>query len=120
MDTINIQKLDNNKHILEYNFGDRNEYKILLNKLFKYYKKIIVYFYNTNCKPCIMVDEYLETEIDSFKEGTLLLKINRQNYSDVFNLEKVRGTPTLLTYINCEKKDVLVGANLKYIKNNII
>lgn len=120
MDDLNIQKINNNKHILEYNFGDRNEYKLLLNRLSKYYKKIIVYFYNTNCNPCVIVDEYLETEIKSFKQNTLLLKINRQHYSDVFNLEKVRGTPTLLTYINGEKNNVLVGANLEYIKNNII
>lgn len=110
---------------IEYTCNERSQYNTFLHRQFKTYKNIIIYFYGDHCPYCIQLKPYFIEKMKELQKNsryytnTLCIQINGSTNRDICNYERVKGYPTIVTYTNGVKNQVVVGMNIQDIDNCI-
>lgn len=119
----NITFIDNN--YIEYNCNERSQYNTFLHIQFEQYNNIIIYFYGNNCPYCIKLEPYFIKKMKELQKNskyytnTLFIKINCSTNRDICNYERVKVYPTIVSYTNGLKNQIVSGTNIQNIDNCI-
>lgn len=77
------------------------------------FENIILYFTATWCGPCKLISPVVQELSDDpeYKENTLFVKIDVDEFEDILESCDIKCMPTFLFYKNGEKKDTLEGCD---------
>ena len=82
------------------------------------FENIILYFTATWCGPCKLISPVVQELSDDpeYKENTLFVKIDVDEFEDIMEKSDVKCMPTFHFYKNGVKKDTLEGSNKEQLK----
>jgi thioredoxin-like negative regulator of GroEL len=97
----------------------RKEFQQLLQKYKNY--KIVVKAYAEWCKPCKLIEAYVFELFNNLNiENKILILLNVDLQQDVSSYLKIRALPTIITYVDSMKEDVLEGVDKNYLETMIM
>jgi len=112
-----IERISNNDNST-YFCKNRTEIKNMLSSLKCKDKVVILKFYATWCNPCKTATTILEEVLDNYKgkQDILVIEYDVDKYDDIASHFKVQSLPTIITFYNGEKKEILCGVTKEYIE----
>ena len=92
----------------------KEEFNIIL----KNNKYVVVDFYAQWCGPC----KRIAPEIDKLSQtniNVMFIKVDIEECEELADKYDIKSLPTFLFFVNGEKKDIVLGANLEELKKRV-
>ncbi len=97
----------------------RKEFQELLQKYKNH--KIVIKAYAEWCKPCKLIEDYVFKIFNNLNiSNKILILLNVDLQQDVSSYLKIRALPTIMTYIDGMREDVLEGIDKNYLEKMIM
>lgn len=78
--------------------------------------KIIIKAYAEWCKPCKIIDNHIYELFEKLNiRNKLLILLNVDKQQDVASYLKIRALPTIITYEDGMKQNVVEGVDIEYL-----
>lgn len=76
---------------------------------------IILKFYADWCKPCKRIKNIVYDRFMEYPDDIFLVELDFDTQRSIANSMRVRSIPTLVSIVNGEQKDVIVGSDVKNV-----
>ena len=94
----------------------RNDLKEFMNKS----NAFIIDVTATWCGPCKALKPYLEQYFEQIKDKFDMVIVDEKEGADIVSFLKVNSFPTLISYVNKERAEALVGFDIEGLKHFLL
>ena len=77
----------------------------------------VVYFTATWCKPCQSIKPIIDQAFEQIKGYFDMVVVDADEGRDVCSFMKVRGFPTLVSFVNKEMAESVLGGDIEEVKH---
>ena len=89
-------------------FQDREEFKVFVKS---FNGVVIVKFGAVWCAPCKRIKPYVMHRFSQLKGNVVLADLDIDENDDVYTFSKCTKIPTMVSFVNGDKMDIVVGEN---------